>query len=145
MCPICSTPGGGWSIPPFLNMLSGLAVVRTIQEQSASNLQLKLKRPNDILLEGKKVAGILTETSSLHDQILWAIVGIGVNLYQRAFPKDLCQEATSLSLEGVIVGHRLDFCDSLTRQFERLYRQLEMGAWEIVQAEFEEQLTALES
>ena len=136
----------GWRVEhsPFLNILSGLAVVRTIQEESVSDLQLKLKLPNDILLEGKKVGGILTETSSLHDQILWAIVGIGVNLYQRSFPKDLGQKATSLSLEGVTVGHRLDFCDSLTRQFELLYRQLETGAWEVVQAEFEAQLTALD-
>ncbi|MFQ5950407.1 MAG: hypothetical protein ACE5J1_06960 [Nitrospiria bacterium] len=38
------------------------------------------------------------------------------------------------------VSHPLDFCDRLTRQFERLYRRLEKGKWEIIQAEFEQQL-----
>jgi len=85
------------------------------------------------------VGGILIEMSSMQDQILWAIVGIGVNLYQKDFPEDLSQ-ATSLAQEGVTVSHPLDFCDRLTKQFERLYRQLEKERWEVVQAEFEQQL-----
>lgn len=133
----------GWRVKhsPFLNMLSGLAVVRAIRQEGVSELQPQLKRPNDILIKGKKVGGILTETSSLHDRIIWAIVGIGVNLYQKGFPEDLCQKATSLSSEGLTVGHPLDFCDSLTQHFEHLYRQVDRGAWEAVQAEFERQLT----
>ncbi len=124
---------------PFLNMLSGLAAVLAIREEGSSSLQLKLKRPNDILIGGKKVGGILIEMSSMQDRILWAIVGIGVNLYQKDFPEDLPQ-ATSLAQEGVTVSHPLDFCGRLTEQFERLYRQLEKGKWEIIQAEFEKQL-----
>jgi len=85
------------------------------------------------------VGGILIEMSSMQDRILWAIVGIGVNLYQKDFPEDL-SHATSLAQEGVTVSHPLDFCDRLTEQFERLYRQLEKGKWEIIQAEFEQQL-----
>jgi len=131
----------GWQVErsPFLNMLSGLASVLAIREEGPSGLQLKLKRPNDILIAGKKVGGILIEMSSMQDQILWAIVGIGVNLYQKDFPEDL-SHATSLAQEGVMVSHPLDFCDRLTKQFERLYRQLEKERWEVVQAEFEEQL-----
>jgi len=131
----------GWQVErsPFLNMLSGLASVLAIREEGPSGLQLKLKRPNDILIAGKKVGGILIEMSSMQDQILWAIVGIGVNLYQKDFPEDL-SHATSLAQEGVMVSHPLDFCDRLTKQFERLYRQLEKERWEVVQAEFEQQL-----
>lgn len=127
---------------PFLEMLAGLAVVSAIREKAASTLQIKLKRPNDVFIAGKKVCGILTETSSLRDRILWAIIGIGVNLYQEDFPGDLRQKATSLALEGLSVDHPLDFCDTLTKQFECLYRKLEMGAWELVQREFESQLVA---
>ena len=124
---------------PYLNMLSGLAAVLAIREDSPSDLQLKLKRPNDILIAGKKVGGILVEMSSMQDRIIWAIIGMGINLYQTDFPQDLSQ-ATSLALEGVAVSHPLDFCDRLTGQFERLYRQLEKGKWEVIQAEFEQQL-----
>ena len=124
---------------PFLNMLSGLAAVLAIREESPSGLQLKLKRPNDILIAGKKVGGILIEMSSMQDRILWAIVGIGVNLYQKDFPEDL-SHATSLALEGVTVSNPLDLCDRLTEQFERLYRQLENGKWDSIQTEFEQQL-----
>ena len=131
----------GWQVErsPFLNMLSGLAAVLAIREEGPSGLQLKLKRPNDILIGGKKVGGILIEMSSLQERMIWAIVGIGVNLYQKDFPEDLCQ-ATSLALEGVTVSHPLDFCDLLTRQFEHRYRLLEKGKWEVIQAEFEQQL-----
>jgi len=131
----------GWKVEqsPFLNMLSGLAAVLAIREESPSDLQLKVKRPNDILIAGKKVGGILIEMSSMQDRMIWAITGIGVNLYQKDFPEDLCH-ATSLALEGVTVSHPLDFCDRLTRQFERLYRQLEKGKWEVIQAEFEKEL-----
>jgi len=124
---------------PFLNMLSGLAAVLAIREEGPPGLQLKLKRPNDILIAGKKVGGILIEMSSMQDRILWAIVGIGVNLYQKDFPEDL-SHATSLAQEGVAVSHPLDFCDRLTKQFEGLYRQLEEGKWESIQTEFERQL-----
>ena len=123
----------------FLNMLSGLAAVLAIREEGPPGLQLKLKRPNDILIAGKKVGGILIEMSSMQDRILWAIVGIGVNLYQKDFPGDL-SHATSLAQEGVTVSHPLDFCDRLTEQFEGLYRQLEKGKWESIQTEFEQQL-----
>jgi len=124
---------------PFLNMLSGLAAVLAIREEGPPGLQLKLKRPNDILIAGKKVGGILIEMSSMQDRILWAIVGIGVNVYQKDFPEDL-SHATSLAQEGVAVSHPLDFCDRLTKQFEGLYRQLEEGKWESIQTEFERQL-----
>lgn len=124
---------------PFLNMLSGLAAVLAIREEGPPGLQLKLKRPNDILIAGKKVGGILIEMSSTQDRILWAIVGIGVNVYQKDFPEDL-SHATSLAQEGVAVSHPLDFCDRLTKQFEGLYRQLEEGKWESIQTEFERQL-----
>ena len=131
----------GWRVEqaPYLNMLSGLAAVLAIRENSPASLQLRLKRPNDILIAGKKVGGILVEMSSMQDRIIWAIVGIGINLYQKDFPQDFSQ-ATSLALEGVTVSHPLDFCDRLTGQFERLYRLLEKGKWEVIQADFEQQL-----
>ena len=121
---------------PFLEILAGLAVVRSIGREAPSSLQIQLKRPNDVLISGKKVCGVLTETSTLQDRILWAIVGIGVNLYQKEFPEDLSQ-ATSLAAQGVSVEHPLDFCEVLTAEFQSLYRELAEGSWERLQEEFE--------
>ena len=121
---------------PFLEILAGLAVVRAIGREAPSTLQIQLKRPNDVLVSGKKVCGVLTETSTLQDRILWAIVGIGVNLYQKEFPEDLSQ-ATSLAAQGVSVEHPLDFCEVLTGEFQSLYRELADGSWERLQKEFE--------
>ncbi|MFQ5950408.1 MAG: hypothetical protein ACE5J1_06965, partial [Nitrospiria bacterium] len=79
----------GWQVEhsPYLNMLSGLAAVLAIREEGPSSFQPRLKRPNDILIAGKKVGGILVEMSSIQDRIIWAIVGIGINLYQKDFPQ----------------------------------------------------------
>ena len=129
----------GWRVDqsPFLEVLAGLAVVSAIGREAPPNLQVRLKRPNDVYISGKKVCGVLTETSTLQDQILWAIVGIGVNLYQREFPDDLSQKATSLAAEGLSVEHPLDFCEVLTEELQRLYRGLLDGSWESLQKEFE--------
>jgi len=122
---------------PFLEILAGLAVVGAIGRKAPSNLQIRLKRPNDIYISGKKVCGVLTETSTLQDQILWAIIGIGVNLYQQEFPDDLSHKATSLEAQGLHVEHPLVFCEVLTEEIQRLYGELAEGAWGRLQREFE--------
>ena len=129
----------GWRVDqsPFLEILAGLAVVRTIARQAPSSMLVRLKRPNDIFISGKKVCGVLTETSTLQDQILWAIIGIGINLYQKKFPDDLSNKATSLEAQGLSVEHPLDFCEVLTEEIQRLYRELAEGAWGPLQTEFE--------
>lgn len=123
----------------FLNMMSSLAVVSAIRQQAGSGLAMAIKPPNDILIGGRKVCGILIELSSLLDRINWTIIGIGINLYQRVFPDELKSCATSLVLEGVMVSHPLDLCDHLTHELERIYKQLEMGHWDRVQEEFEQE------
>jgi BirA family biotin operon repressor/biotin-[acetyl-CoA-carboxylase] ligase len=84
---------------PLLNVVASLAVVRTLRRLS-SRLDLRIKEPNDVLVGGRKIAGILVELATLGTRIDWAVVGIGVNVGQTAFPEDL-PSATSLALEGV--------------------------------------------
>src|SRR5262249_12122767 len=69
--------------------------------ESFTDLKPHIKWPNDILINGKKVAGILTELSAELDQVKYVILGIGVdvNLTTGEFPADLRDSATSLSLE----------------------------------------------
>jgi BirA family biotin operon repressor/biotin-[acetyl-CoA-carboxylase] ligase len=59
-------------------------------------IQLHIRYPNDLLYEGKKIAGILTESSTQAGQINYLIIGIGFNFNQKNFSKDLKTMATSL-------------------------------------------------
>ncbi len=122
---------------PFLNQIAVLAVMSTIRERGNSDLDLRLKLPNDVLVSGKKVCGILSELSCLEGRINWAIIGIGVNLFQTSFPPALCFKATSLTLEKVSLSDPLDFFRHLTEHLEAVYRRLERGDWEKVQEEFD--------
>lgn len=79
------------SVPPTevwkLTILAGLAVAQTLQELGIQNLTLKW--PNDIYIDDRKCGGILCQSSILGQKLDWAVVGIGLNVRQREFPKDL--------------------------------------------------------
>ena len=63
---------------PFLSSLGGVAVARAIRR--ITGLQLKLKWPNDVLIEGSKVAGILVESVVEGNEVKYAVLGIGINV-----------------------------------------------------------------
>ncbi|HHW57237.1 MAG TPA: biotin--[acetyl-CoA-carboxylase] ligase [Clostridia bacterium] len=80
-----------------LTQVSAIAVVKAIEE--VCNRETKIKWPNDIILNNKKVCGILTEMSSEIDRINYVVIGIGVNVNCDIFPEELRDKATSLYLE----------------------------------------------
>ncbi|MEO5802076.1 MAG: biotin--[acetyl-CoA-carboxylase] ligase, partial [Verrucomicrobiota bacterium] len=82
-----------------LTVAAATALARAIRRQT--NLSTEIKWPNDILIRGKKVAGILTELSAELDQVKYLILGMGVdvNLTASEFPPDLRKIATSLKIE----------------------------------------------
>ncbi len=86
-----------------LSLLAGVAVIDAIRAAAASQGQaipaLRLKWPNDVLIGGAKVAGILPESTSVADGGLAAIIGIGLNLEGQ--PEGLGREITNLSAHGV--------------------------------------------
>ncbi len=84
----------------LLTSCAGLAVCRTIS--AAAGLSASIKWPNDVILEGKKVCGILTKLISdgENGSISWAIIGIGVNVGQESFPPELADKAISLRMAG---------------------------------------------
>jgi len=106
---------------PQLTFLSAVAVARAIKQVSGLNPEIKW--PNDVLIGGKKVAGLLNEMSAETDGINFVILGIGVNLNMTAdqFPDDLRHPATSLYLErGAKIG-RARFTALLLNELDRLY------------------------
>ncbi len=83
-----------------LTFLGAVAVARAVRARL--KLPVALKWPNDLLLEGRKVGGVLTECSIEGGTIRHAVIGVGinVNLPRAAFPEDLRSVATSLSAEA---------------------------------------------
>jgi len=106
---------------PQLSFLSAVAVARAVEE--TTGLAPNVKWPNDVLLGGRKVAGLLNEMNAEMEGIHYVILGIGVNLNMRSeqFPSDLRYPATSLALEKGAPISRAAFARSLLRHLDRLY------------------------
>jgi BirA family biotin operon repressor/biotin-[acetyl-CoA-carboxylase] ligase len=82
---------------PELTLLASVALCEAVR---AAGAEAVIKWPNDLLVGGRKVAGILTEMAADPDRVQWVVVGIGVNLNAAAedFPDELRAEATSVAV-----------------------------------------------
>ena len=78
---------------------------------------LQIKWPNDIIINGKKLAGILTEMSSQIDYINHVTIGVGINVNLTDFPEEIAQTATSLRIE---CGHTVKRAPLIAAVMERL-------------------------
>jgi len=106
---------------PLLTMMAGLSAHAAIQAQTG--LTLDLKWPNDLLIHGKKVGGILTEMHAEPTQVRFVIVGIGLNVNQEKFTGELAAIATSLRIETGKTQSRLELLVRLLREFENDYNR----------------------
>lgn len=104
-----------------LTFLSVVAAARAIE--AVTSLRPSIKWPNDLLLSGKKVAGLLNEMSAETEKINFIVLGIGVNINmdREQFPDDLRHPATSLFLEAGTPVRRLDFVRALLEALDALY------------------------
>ena len=111
---------------PSLIMLASLAVVHSIE--AVTGLRSQVKWPNDVLINGRKVCGILIESSVRGNIVDYAIIGIGVNVNLRlsGFP-EIQSTATSLSAELGRDAPRLRIIRQLLVEVERLYLALQAG------------------
>ena len=107
-----------------LMVAASVSVARAIQEQT--NLSPEIKWPNDILIRGKKVAGILTELSAELDHVKYIILGIGVdvNLGANDFPPDLRKLATSLKIETGHPVRRGELAAAILRALDADYARI---------------------
>ena len=117
---------------PQLTLVSAVAAAETISGylKKAPNV----KWPNDILINSKKVAGILTEMNSEMDRINFIVIGIGVNvnMTKKMFPEELRQIATSLKEETGRDISRIDFIQTLYLNMERWYKEYLKNGFEPV-------------
>jgi len=104
-----------------------------------------IKWPNDILLNGRKVAGILTELSAELDHIKYVIIGVGIDVNQSAgdFPPELRNVATSLKLETGKALSRAALAVEVLRQLDRDYGRLVSGRFQEIAEEWEKHCTTL--
>jgi BirA family biotin operon repressor/biotin-[acetyl-CoA-carboxylase] ligase len=122
---------------PELTLVAAVALAETLRE---CGVDAAIKWPNDVHIDGRKVAGILTELSAEPERVHFVIVGVGVNLncQDEHFPEELRGVATSLSLARGEKVHRARFAASLwTRLEEWLDLYLETG-FDAVRARWKE-------
>ncbi|MGI6678195.1 MAG: biotin--[acetyl-CoA-carboxylase] ligase [Dehalobacterium sp.] len=105
---------------PKITLLTGVAVARGLEE--ITGLKTGIKWPNDLLIQGKKVSGILTEIKADMDQIHYLIVGIGINVNEPAFPEELQETATSLYLETGHIVSRVQIVAAVLNHWEKIYQ-----------------------
>ena len=102
-----------------ITLLAGLAVCRAIR--SVTGCDALIKWPNDIVIHGKKLVGILTELAAEADRINYAITGIGINVNQQQFPQEIAYKATSLFLETQHKWSRAPLVQKVLENFEDAY------------------------
>lgn len=107
---------------PRLTVAASVAVALSLRRQC--QLDARIKWPNDVMIRGKKVAGILTETRGEGDEIKFAVVGIGlnVNCQPADFPPDVAATATSVLIETGEEQDRTELAARLLSEFDDCYR-----------------------
>jgi BirA family biotin operon repressor/biotin-[acetyl-CoA-carboxylase] ligase len=111
------------SSTPHFTLLVAVSIVKAIKD--ISTLNPKIKWPNDILINGKKSVGILTELNAEADQINFLIVGIGINVNQVIddLPKEIQNIATSLAIEDGKKFRRAELIRSILTNLEYFYEK----------------------
>ena len=126
-----------------LTVAAATALWRAIHSQTG--LRPEIKWPNDLLIRGRKTAGILTELSAELDRVKHVILGIGVdvNLNAGEFPPELRKLATSLKIELGRPVSRSDLAVALLRELDRDYARICSGAFAAVADEWETYCTTI--
>jgi BirA family biotin operon repressor/biotin-[acetyl-CoA-carboxylase] ligase len=126
-----------------LTVAAATALCRAIRGQTS--LQPSIKWPNDILLGGAKVAGVLTEMGAELDHVKHITLGIGidVNLGASEFPAELRKIATSLRLQTGHPVNRVDLAAAILRELDRDYLRVTSGNFEALANEWEQQCGTL--
>ncbi len=108
---------------PMLTLVMAYSVAKVIKQLGFTDLQIKW--PNDLVLSGKKICGILTEMQLKESKIDYVVVGVGINVNTSGFSEELKETATSLYLQSGRVTGRQMLVESIVEFFGKSYRQFE--------------------
>ena len=104
----------------MLTLVSALAVAKALADITGKDA--KIKWPNDIVIDGRKVCGILTEMSAQFDYINNIVIGIGINVNNSSFPEEISATASSLRLlSGGKKYRRAEIIEKIMEYFEKYY------------------------
>lgn len=103
----------------MVTLVMALAVAEGIE--AACGLQTQIKWPNDIVINGRKVCGILTEMRAERDSVQHVVAGAGVNVGLQAFAPELAEKATSLQAECGVRVSRASLMVHVMKAFEKYY------------------------
>lgn len=102
---------------PFITLIAGASIAKALNDLG---IKTSIKWPNDVILNDKKISGILTELSAEIEQINYIVLGIGINVKTMEFSKEISNIATSLYKENYKVS-RVDIVKNILEEFEKLY------------------------
>jgi BirA family biotin operon repressor/biotin-[acetyl-CoA-carboxylase] ligase len=120
---------------PRITLLAGVAAAKTIRSYG---LSAKIKWPNDVLINGKKVCGILTEIGAEMDSIQYVVVGVGIdaNVDTETFPEEFRDSSTSLKNELGYDINRVEFVQKLLIELEALYLKFQKESFTSIMEEW---------
>ncbi len=125
----------------WVSLAAGLAVQAAIRD--VTSLAPDIRWPNDLLLSGRKLGGILTELNAEVTRVRHAVIGIGINVHQPSFPPELTTLATSLKIETGKDWPRQDLLIALLRHLHReIDRLTRAGSIEQAAADLRSRVTA---
>ena len=146
-----SPPGTGiWmsfpvkpDLPPYkasmITLVTALAVARAVEEETG--LAAGIKWPNDIVVNGRKITGILTEMSAEMTSIHYVVIGIGINANTKEFPEEIKETASSLFIESGKKVKRSRIVATFGKYFEKYYDMFcKAGNLSTIKPEYEERL-----
>ncbi len=121
-----------------VTLATAVAVAKAIRE--VTGLRVGIKWPNDILLDNRKVTGILTEMSAEIERVNYLIVGIGVNVNMgpESIPPDLIGSATSLAEQKGVPVSRIKLLAAVLNNFEFIYGEFVRGNFAAILARWKE-------
>jgi len=121
---------------PKITLLTAVSVAQAIRQEIG--IKPGIKWPNDILMQGKKICGILTEIKADMDRIHYIIVGIGINVNVSEFSSDIRDIATSLKLETGIDINRAKMAAAVLNNWEENYLEFLQGDFSRIKSAWKE-------
>lgn len=106
---------------PQLTLLTAVALCRSLKRHT--DMPIGIKWPNDLLVNGKKISGILLESAAEDERLKYIVAGVGlsVNLTEADYPEELLDKATSLRIQAGRVWSRKAIMAAFLREWETLY------------------------
>lgn len=116
---------------PSLSLVAGVAVVETID--AVLGKYVTVKWPNDVLVNGRKISGILLEAKTIVDTVDYVVLGMGINVNTERFPPPLDQSATSIRAERHGEPYaRVEILTALLERFETHYETFLRSAFSTI-------------